>query len=155
MTEVDWKAVAETIRNLYRCTDALEEVFPGRKFTLDGHLVGSIGEVTAAYMFDLTLNPASTTGHDAFASDGRQVEIKYTHGSSVAFRHESQHALVLARQDRGHLEVVYNGPGGLVWSACGKMQKNGQRPISLSKLRILAQKVEVREQLEQVNEAPL
>lgn len=67
---VDWARVAALLDDLYTAADGLERIFPGRKFTLDGHLVGSIGEVVAAYMFDLTLNPASTQGHDARARDG-------------------------------------------------------------------------------------
>ena len=31
-------------------------------------------------------------------------------------------------------EIVYDGPGAPVWAAAGKMQKNGQRSIALSKL---------------------
>ena len=33
---------------IYRAVEELEALYPGRKFTPDGHLVGSIGEVVAA-----------------------------------------------------------------------------------------------------------
>ena len=36
------------VADIYRAVDALEQRHPGRKFTPDGHLVGSIGEVIAA-----------------------------------------------------------------------------------------------------------
>lgn len=35
----------EIIRELYKITAELEEKYPGRRFTPDGHLIGSIGEV--------------------------------------------------------------------------------------------------------------
>jgi hypothetical protein len=35
-------------------------------------------------------------------------------------------------------EVVYDGPGESVWQNAGKIQKNGQRTISISKLRKIA-----------------
>ena len=73
------------------------------------------------------LVPASTLGHDATAPDGRRVNTKLTQGQSVA----------LHRPRAGPVRVVYNGPGGVVWDACGKPQKNGQRPISLTRLRAL------------------
>ena len=38
---------------------------PGRHFTADGHLIGSIGEMIAAHEHGLTLAPASTRGWDA------------------------------------------------------------------------------------------
>ncbi|SPJ27717.1 DUF6998 domain-containing protein [Falsiruegeria mediterranea] len=132
--DVDWTCVAQHLDDLYSASDGLERIFPGRKFTLDGHLLGSIGEVVAAYMFDLDLNPASTLGHDATAADGRNVEIKLTQGKSVAIRHEPEHLIVLQRPKGGPIRTVYNGPGGSAWEAAGKMQKNGQRPISLSRL---------------------
>ena len=53
----------------------LEAMHPGRRFPLDGHLVGSIGEAAAEALFDLTLVAGSSTGHDAVAGDGRKVEI--------------------------------------------------------------------------------
>ena len=45
-----WKGRAlemleEKIRELYRITAELEKKYPGRCFTPDGYLVGSIGEV--------------------------------------------------------------------------------------------------------------
>ncbi len=50
---VDWEEVKGLLDQLYAASGRLEALFPGRKFTLDGHLVGSVGEVIAAYMFDL------------------------------------------------------------------------------------------------------
>ena len=43
--------------------------------------------------------------------------------------------LVMRIIDPMSAELVYDGPGEPVWTACGKMQKNGQRSISLAKLR--------------------
>ena len=43
------------IRDLYQIVARLEEAFPGRRFTPDGHLVGSLGEVFAAERYGLTL----------------------------------------------------------------------------------------------------
>lgn len=153
--DVDWTEVARYLDDLYTASDGLERLFPGRKFTLDGHLVGSIGEVIAAYIFDLDLNPASTLGHDATAPDGRNVEIKLTQGSGVAIRHEPEHLIVLHRPKGGPMRIVYNGPGALAWAAAGNMQKNGQRPISLSRLRLLAADVPAGEMITQVRRPPV
>jgi Family of unknown function (DUF6998) len=150
-----WDEAATYLDELYTASEGLERLFPGRKFTLDGHLVGSIGEVAAAYMFDLELNAASTQGHDAISKDGRQVEIKLTQGKGVAIRHEPEHLLVLHRPKGGPMRVVYNGPGSLAWHAAGKMQKNGQRPIGLTKLAALMIEVASSAQLPMVNQPPV
>jgi len=153
--DVDWATVERYLEDLYTASEGLEALFPGRKFTLDGHLVGSIGEVVAAYIFDLDLNPASTLGHDATASDGRAVEIKFTQGSNVAIRHEPEHLIVLHRPKGGPIRVVFNGPGTVAWMAAGKMQKNGQRPISLTQLSRLAESVPECDQLPEVRRLPV
>lgn len=126
MISPDWDEVTRHLNALYDASEGLEALFPGRKFTLDGHLVGSIGEVVAAYMFGLDLMPASSLGHDALAPGGRRVEIKLTQGKSVALRHAPDPMLALHRPKGGPVRVVYNGPGRVVWDGCGKDQKNGQ-----------------------------
>src|SRR3954447_4575813 len=58
---------AELVAQLHSIVVELEAMHPGRKFPLDGHLVGSIGEAAAEAMFDIVLVPASSAGHDAIA----------------------------------------------------------------------------------------
>lgn len=125
------------VRQLYSIVQQLETLFPGRRFTPDGHLVGSIGEVVAAHRYFLELLPHSVQGHDARAPTGGLVEIKATQGKSVALREQPDHLLVLHLSPMGEATEIYNGPGSTVWAACGGMQRNGQRYISLSKLRAL------------------
>lgn len=155
MPEVDWAEVRTLLDSLYGSAERLEALFPGRKFTLDGHLVGSIGEVIAAYMFDLTLNPASTMAHDALCPDGRRVEIKFTQGRTVAIRHEPDHLLVLHRARGANVRVVYNGPGTHPWSNAGRIQSNGQRPISLAHLTRLDAAIANEQRLALVRPAPI
>ena len=52
----------EPIVEIFRQVERLERAYPGRKFTPDGHLIGSIGEVIAAEEFGLKLLPASAPG---------------------------------------------------------------------------------------------
>ena len=123
------------IRSIYQIVAELEEAFPGRLFTPDGHLVGSIGEVLAAHDYDLTLLLSSTKAHDAKDKNGRLIQIKATQRKSVALRARPNYLIVLRINDNGNHEEIYNGPGGLPWNRAGKMQSNGQRPISISRLR--------------------
>lgn len=135
------KEIPVLVRQLYQITERLESLFEGRCFTPDGHLVGSIGEVLAEYLYDLELLSASTEVHDARSKDGRMVQIKATQVKGVALRSEPEHLIVLKISKDGLATEVFNGPGVLAWNAAGKMQKNGQRPISLSKLTMLMTQV--------------
>ena len=82
---MDSKRFPKLIAELYGLVDELEAMFPGRKFTPDGHMVGSLGEAIAAHHYGLDLMTMSNEGYDAVI-DGRKVEIKATQGVSVAFR---------------------------------------------------------------------
>jgi hypothetical protein len=129
------------VKRLYQLVSELEAAFPGRPFTPDGHLVGSLGEVLASHYYDLELLPCSTECDDARTRDGRLVQVKATQGKSVALRAQPHHLLVILLRRDGTIEEIYNGPGQLAWTNCGKQQKNGQSPISLSKLRTLMNRV--------------
>jgi Family of unknown function (DUF6998) len=123
---------------IYRAVKELEAEFPGRKFTPDGHLGGSIGEAIAAKALGLTLHPASHPRHDARDATGRDVQIKMTAGNSVALYATCDRLVVLkVNPEELEAEIVYDGSGEPAWAAAGKMQKNGQRVIRLKKLLAL------------------
>lgn len=138
---------AQAIHDLYAITNRLNNLYPGRHFTPDGHIVGSLGEVVAADYYGLKLFIASEPIHDAEDPKGRLVQIKATQGTRVALNEEPNYLIVLQIHPDGSFEEIYNGPGKQVWEACGKQQKTSQRPISLTKLRILNQSVPVTEKI--------
>ena len=135
--------LSDKIKQQYKITNELEQTYPGRKFTVDGHLVGSIGEVIVAEHYGLSLLPNSTKTHDAVSKEGKQVQIKATQVKGIAISSEPDYLIVIRILPDGSWEEIYNGPGKAAWDNAGKMQKNGQRPISLSKLRNLMGSVDV------------
>jgi hypothetical protein len=126
------------VAEIYKAVAQLEASYPGRKFTPDGHLVGSIGEVVAAEALGLTLYPGSHPGHDAFDADG-DVQIKMTAGKSVSLYATCTRLVVLKVTSPEEAEIIYDGPGEPAWAGAGRIQKNGQRTVSLSKLRRIAE----------------
>lgn len=127
--------ITDKITELFNITKELEKLYPGRKFTIDGHLVGSIGEVLVADKFNLTLLPNSTKTHDAVDNEGKYYQIKTTQTNRISLSSEPIMLIVVKLNPDGSWDVIYNGPGKPVWDNSGKMQKNGQRPISLSKIK--------------------
>lgn len=79
--------VPEKIREIYKIVKELESMF-GRPFTPDGHMVGSNGEILAAYHYELELLPLSTLVHDAVSKYGKLVQSKATQSTSVSLRSE-------------------------------------------------------------------
>ena len=143
--------LSEKIRALYAIVNDLETAYPGRRFTLDGHMLGSLGEVIAAEAFGLKLLPNSTPEHDAIAYDGRLVQIKATQRDRIALNACPEYLLVLRIDANGSWSVVYNGPGKPAWENAGKIQKNGQRPIRLSELGSLMSETDERDRLIRAN----
>ncbi len=135
---MDEKRLPLLVRDLYRIVGELEAMFPGRRFTPDGHMVGSLGECLVAHYYGITLHPASHPGHDGIWN-GLHVQIKTTQGDSVAFRSEPQHLIVIRLDKQGGFEEIYNGPGGPTWDLVRHKPKpsNGQLQVSLASLRKL------------------
>ena len=114
---MDTLSIKKLVPQLFAITAQLEAAAPGRKFTHDGHIIGSIGEVLAASNYGLPLATASTEGVDATAPDGREVEIKATCrecNQVVCLRSckPGLHLLVIWLHRDGSHETVFNCPEG-------------------------------------------
>ena len=113
--------------------DELEREFPGRHFTLDGHLIGSIGEVLAAYYYGIELYNASTAKHDGIV-DNREVQIKIIQQDNVSISNEPDYLIVMYLTKDGHVYEVYNGPGEIPWKTASKTDSHNNRHIRVNKL---------------------
>ena len=148
--------VPALIRDFYAIVAKLEFIFPGRHFTPDGHLVGSIGEALASTYYDIELCRASTEGYDG-VREGRKVEVKATQGDRIALSSCPEHLLVFKLNEDGSFDECFNGPGLLAWALVAKRKstKNGQHQVSLAALRqMMATEVTVAQVLEPVRELP-
>ena len=126
----------EPVAKIYEAVEELSTLYPGRPFTPDGHLVGSIGEVIAAEALRLQLYPPSQPGHDAYDENG-DVQIKLTAGKAISMYDTCVRLVVLWIVSAKEAEIVYDGPGDVAWRNAGTMAKNGQRRVSLSRLKML------------------
>jgi hypothetical protein len=142
---------ATLVRELYAIQKRLREAFPGRRFSLDGKLVGDLGEVIAAerYGLELVENP-SNKGHDAIrvGADGshNRVEVKTTQLETkrpiIAFSptvldDPPDELIVLVIHPDGSVEEAYNGPASPILA---ELRGSGdhQRTISLARIRRVA-----------------
>ena len=135
--------IQKAIVDIYKIVNQLQNDFPGRHFTPDGHMVGSIGEVLVAEKYTLKLMPASNKGFDAKTKSGKKVEIKATQKKRVSFQEDCVNsfdvAVVIKINEDGTFSEIYNGPGKLIWDEfeVKKVPKNGQFSIALSRLKKL------------------
>lgn len=143
MTSDSRARLREAVRSLYAIASQLEEWYPGKSFTPDGVLVGSIAEVYAAETYGITLyEDGAHATHDGFVGN-RKVQIKCTQGNRVALGSRPKDCpdslIVLHLSSDGEFKEVYNGNGSRVWGVIAnrKPQKTGQTQLSLARLREL------------------
>ncbi len=128
--------VREQIQKMIEIVAELEKDFPGRHFTLDGHLVGSIGEVMAAYYYGVELYAASAEVHDGEVC-GKKVQIKIAQQDNIVIPHEPDYLIVLYMNKNGSIYEVYNGPGKEPWETASKRDSHNNRHMMVNKLLTL------------------
>lgn len=128
------------VQKLIEIVNDLEHDFPGRHFTLDGHLVGSIGEVMAAYYYGVELYAASAVAHDGEV-DGKKVQIKISQQDNIVINHEPEYLIVLYLNKSGDIYEVYNGPGKAPWESASKVGSHNNRHMRVNKLMELDREV--------------
>jgi hypothetical protein len=111
--------VPDAVRQMLSIVESLCIAYPKKKFTLDGRLVGDIGEVLVEDAYELELFSDLKKYHDAECQDGRLVQIKATMKKSLTFPgdHVPNFYLGVQIHSDGTFTEVFNGPGRIAWEA--------------------------------------
>ncbi len=137
--------IPEAIRQLRQIVKQLQDAYPKKRFTLDGRLVGDLGEVLAKFEYDIELNDTLQKHHDAKTSDGRLVQIKATMHDLLTFPadHVPDYYLGIKIENDGTLTEVFNGPGSVAYGAIKSRQrpKTNLHSISINALKRLNEEV--------------
>lgn len=150
-TQKKMEMVKIQVQKLIEIVKELEAEFPGRHFTLDGHLVGSIGEVMAAYYYGIELYTASAEIHDGEV-DGRKVQIKISQQDNIVISHQPDYLIVLYLNKNGNIYEVYNGKGNLPWESAGKRDGHNYKHMRVNKLMELDKQVQECDRITKINE---
>lgn len=110
------QTIKEALALIFQGIARLRESFGNRDFTIDGRLVGDMGEVLAALDYDITLDPTSKPDHDGRTSDGRRVQVKATFQNQLTFKTNSDYYLGLKLFADGHYEEIFNGPAKVIYA---------------------------------------
>jgi hypothetical protein len=109
------QTIAEALALIFDGIALLKKAFPNREFTIDGRLVGDIGEIIAALEYDVVLHDASQPDHDATTPNGRRLQIKATFKDSLTFKTIPDYYLGFKLFPDGRHEEVFNGPGSAIY----------------------------------------
>jgi predicted HTH domain antitoxin len=139
------KEIGDAIGQLLCIVQRLRKAYPEKKFTLDGRLVGDIGEVLVKEHYDLRLYEGLRKHHDGKCSDGRNVQIKATMKENLTFPadHVPDYYLGVQVRADGSLVEVFNGRGVTVRDTLKdrSIPKNNLHSVSVRALKKLQEKV--------------
>ena len=141
MTDI---SIPDAVQQMLKIVEQLCKSYPHKRFTLDGRLVGDIGEILVEEVYDLKLFEDLRKHHDAQSPDGRLVQIKVTMKQHLTFPadHIPNYYLAIKVSADGTFTEVFNGPGAIAWQAVknrGPVKNNlhGVLVSALSKLQTL------------------
>ena len=120
----------EALALIFKGIAQLKDAFPDKAFTIDGRLVGDIGEVIAALEYDVTLYPVQTPAHDGETSDGRKVQVKATFKDKLTITAVPELYLGLQLFEDGTHKEVFNGPGTVIADRFGHRSGFGEKQLS-------------------------
>jgi hypothetical protein len=135
--------ISSALQLIFQGISQLQTAFPHRLFTIDGRLVGDIGEIVAALEYDMVIDPVSQKVHDGTTADGRRVQVKATFKNSLTFSTVPDYYLGLKLNKDGSFEEIFNGPGSVLYEHFQHRQDIGVKLLSFSnsKLKELSAKV--------------
>ena len=143
--------IPEAVQQMLAIVDQLCIAYPKKRFTLDGRLVGDLGEVLVENAYDLDLFGDLQKHHDARCADDRLVQIKATMKESLTFPadHVPDYYLGIKLHSDGRFDEIFNGPGNIAREAVRdrKVPKAGLYNIGISALKKLQLKVPALQQI--------
>ena len=137
------EAIKGALKLIFQGIRQLKDEFPGKEFTIDGRLVGDIGEVIAALQYDVNLYDVLVAGHDGETSDGRRVQVKATFKNSLTFKTVPDDYLGFKLFEDGRYEEIFNGPGRIIYDRYSNRKGIGKDLLSFpnEEMRRLSLKV--------------
>ncbi len=143
------RAITEALALIFEGIARLKDTFRNREFTIDGLLVGDIGEVIATLEYDVVLYETSQPDHDGTTSDGRRVQIKATFKNQLTFKTIPDYYLGFKLFPDGRYEEIFNGPGTVIYERYKHRKGIGTQLLSfpLKELKALSSDVHAHERI--------
>mgnify|MGYP001293386380 CR=1 FL=1 len=143
--------IQEAIKQLCKITNKLKNNHKSKRFTLDGRLVGDLGEVLAEENYEITLFDNIQPLYDAKTHDGKMVQIKATFKDKLTFPtgHIPELFLGLKLNENGSFDEIYNGPGKYIKELISnrKSPYNRLHLLPIKKLLEISSKITEREKI--------
>lgn len=147
------------IQQLLNITASLKEQYKDKlDFSLDGRLVGDIGEALVSEKFDIELYGKNEHRYDGYHKPtNKKVQIKSSmaYNFSYPYNYDLEHYIAVHIEPDGKLEVLYNGPGDKINKFLKENNRKSYRDIwttiTANQLRKLNKEVNRLERLPEIS----
>lgn len=156
---MDNDKIKQSIKDLFSIMNNLREAYKdtNKKFTLDGRLVGDIGEVICANHYDIELFKTVKPKHDGEQRGSKKlVQIKSTFHDYLGFPCDQNeipdYYLGIKLYEDGTFEEIYNGKGQFIYDELlknRKKTKNSIFTVSIKQLKELNKQVKLADRIGQ------
>ena len=124
------KEIRKALASIFKGISRLKKTFPNRNFTIDGRLVGDIGEIIAALEYDIIIHETSQPDYDGETSKGQRVQVKATFKNKLTFKITPEFYLGFKLFENGDYKEVYNGPGKYIYERYKQRKGIGKQLLS-------------------------
>lgn len=143
--------IDDAVKTMLGIVDELRKTYPKKKFTLDGRLVGDLGEILVEEFYDINLYENIKAKYDGETPDGKNVQIKTTMKDSLTFPADfvPDFYIGIKIKKDGTFDEIYNGSGELIYQIIEDRAKpsNNLHNIPINKLIKLNSQVEPSEKI--------
>ncbi len=110
----DHETINAALVKIFEGINKLRTALPIKEFTIDGRLVGDIGEALVQRDYDVQLYDKLVEGYDGETPDGRLVQIKATFKDSLTFTKTPDYYIGIKINEDGTYKEIFNGPGKVI-----------------------------------------
>ena len=111
--------IGAAIKKLYAARNELRQAFPKLDFTLDGNLIGDIGEAIAMHDYRLIPLGKGAKQHDFKTRTGKMVQVKATQQTKAGVglgrtKVHFEHLVIFQIFEDGRYSILFDGPGDYI-----------------------------------------
>jgi len=128
--------IKDSLEKIFSGIKQLKEALPSKEFTIDGRLVGDIGEAIVQRDYDLTLYEGLAKDYDGETPCGKKVQIKATFKNSLTFKKVSDYYIGIKIFEDGTYEEIFNGPGKVIENKYNHRKGFGKDLLSFPNKRL-------------------
>lgn len=141
--------IKSALSQIFSGISQLNQALPSKAFTIDGRLVGDIGEALVQRDYDVVLYERIVEGYDGETSTGRKVQIKATFKDKLTFKKECDYYIGLKIFADGTYEEIFNGPGVYIKEHYQHRAGFGEKLLSfpVKRLKALSEQIPPQERI--------